>query len=1465
MAVMENIVWRWLILVLFFCFADGRSSELFYVDNPSQIGPVTDGRGSGPFFMVTFPSLIESGSDAKLCASLLKPKDRFTMTISLVDEKNIETRLVRQASQRKLHRCFKFQAPQVNGDSVQTVRVVVQGRSFKMTEESKVMFRSYLPLTFIQTDKPLYNPGQTVYFRVLTMSDKFEPQDQLYSLVVVEDNNNIRINQWTNISSTNWILELSHALNAEARVGTYTLKAYIGDRVISKRFNVKKYVLPKFDLTVNTPQKYSVADVGLKVEACGKYTYGQPVPGQVFVEVCRQRRPYIRDPKVTSVCLNETTWMNDTGCASLVLSTSTFFSTNFKNSLQNSFVVNVNVTEEGTGVVKSKSSTVSITFEVGKVTFVDLPKFYDYGSTVNGKISVSDFSGNSISNKVVYLLDRSQWPNKVLFNVTTDESGLAEFSLNTTNFPKANLILVASATPQTYRDSSSPYFATDYQVVQLSQAAAPDNPTYSDLSIVSLQQPLKCGTTYPVTVKYTFVGETGDYSADIIYMVMSRGVIVLHGFKTVQAFGSDTLTKGTVSFDLSVLAGMAPVVQILVFSVLPSQTVVTGSASFDTEKCFSNQVSLQFSPATAVPGEGSILTVSAQAGSLCGLSAIDQSVLIVQSGGRLSAEAMFGLLPVRALHDYPPGVEDQQGCLKFRPLRAVPTDQAYNTFKGVGIKIATNLLVREPPCLTYRGQNYYSSFQGGVSPFSETGFAMVENIAAPAVLAARVGGDSGSSAVDVTIRTFFPETWIWQLANVGDSGSTSVPLTVPDTITTWDTEAFCLSSSGFGLAPPVLLTAFQPFFLELTLPYSIIRGEFFELKATVFNYLSQCIKVQVTPTPSSNFTLKSLNDDHSYTLSANGRKTFKWDLTASVLGTLNVTVSAEASPSQELCDNDIVTVPSRGRIDVVTRSLLVLAEGVKRTFTRSWLLCPKGSMLSENVKITFPANVIKGSARCSVSVIGDIMGRSLRNLANLLQMPYGCGEQNMIILAPNIYTLRYLKETAQLTPAIQDTATSYLQSGYQGQLNYRHRDGSFSTFGYDASNTWLTAFVMRTFGLARSFTYIDPNVLKGAKDWLIGTQGSDGCFVQQGTLYHNDMKGGVDDNVTMTGYIVASLLEIGVPVTDPVITKALSFLRPLVGNLGNTYVTALLAYTFSLAGETNTRTQLLNALRNIAISEGTALHWSQTTSGDTLAVEISAYVLLAVLTVQPVTTANLGYANRIVNWLVAQQNPYGGFTSTQDTVVALQALALYAAQVFSPGGSSKVTVQSSVPTGDVFHFAVTPNNRLLYQESPLKNFPGTYSVAATGSACVSAQVACFYNIPTPPVRFSKTLSVGAKVTGDCQAVPVNLMLTFTVRYTGPKPTTNMVLVDIKLLSGFTADTSLLGSPPNFTPFVQRVDAEGDHVLVYLQEVPKGVPVTFSIQLTQAVAVKNLKPAVINIYDYYQRSDRFETKYTSSCR
>lgn len=56
---------------------------------------------------------------------------------------------------------FFCKAPLVVGESVQKIKTIIQGRSFNVSEERKVLFKSYGNLTFIQTDKPIYNPGQT--------------------------------------------------------------------------------------------------------------------------------------------------------------------------------------------------------------------------------------------------------------------------------------------------------------------------------------------------------------------------------------------------------------------------------------------------------------------------------------------------------------------------------------------------------------------------------------------------------------------------------------------------------------------------------------------------------------------------------------------------------------------------------------------------------------------------------------------------------------------------------------------------------------------------------------------------------------------------------------------------------------------------------------------------------------------------------------------------------------------------------------------------------------------------------------------------------------------------------------------------------------------------------------------------------------------------------------------------------
>ena len=74
---------------------------------------------------------------------------------------------------------------------------------------------------------------------------------------------------------------------------------------------------------------------------------------------------------------------------------------------------------------------------------------------------------------------------------------------------------------------------------------------------------------------------------------------------------------------------------------------------------------------------------------------------------------------------------------------------------------------------------------------------------------------------------------------------------------------------------------------------------------------------------------------------------------------------------------------------------------------------------------------------------GDPMGPAMNNLENLVQLPTGCGEQNMIRFAPLVSVTKYLRETAQLNSKVSELAKEYLKIGNY-QIYNSLNDNSFN-------------------------------------------------------------------------------------------------------------------------------------------------------------------------------------------------------------------------------------------------------------------------------------------------------------------------------------------------------------------------------------------------------------------------------------
>ncbi|XP_066566786.1 alpha-2-macroglobulin isoform X2 [Amia ocellicauda] len=1403
-----------------------------------------------PVYIVTFPAVISGGSQAKLCGSLLHANETLHLSVSLISEQEKRT-LLDTSTEAMFTGCVYFQAPLVEEDTKGNIEVEMRGDTFSHKQRSLVMFKKTKKLMIIQTDKPIYKPGQKVLFRIVSLSEDFAPILASYSTVEIRDPENNRIAQWLNQTSDRSILDLSHQLNSEVKLGRYSLTVWNSDGLRDEiQFTVKEYVLPKFEVTVTGPSLVTVLDTEAKVQVCARYTYGKPVSGRAQIELCPIRHYFLESDSRN--CLSVSAEVDKTGCVS-----HTFNITLFKDISFDDLEFKAEVQEDETGVSMSKTTSLTYTRTMGKVSFVDTPKFYQKGNVFEGKVKAERADSSPLVNEMVYVLDSTSSPFQIMLNVTTDSKGIAHFSLNTSDWTSETISLMASfqkVERPRWDSPHGPHYESETHTV--SQVEKPHG---SYLSIEGTDTSLPCGEEALISIYYAVTEvdlQTDKRSLDLFILILAKGAISLYEHMKVD-LPEHSLKLGRVPFRLPVDYTLAPIAQMLVYTVLPGEKVIADSFNFQVEKCLPSEVSLKFSSPEALPGGQSAVTLSSQPGSLCSLKAIDQSVLLLDRKNELTIDSIYKLLPVQKGEEVPYSLEDHSGCLLVRHRRSYfsnhenqPKD-AYTIFKEQGLKIVSNSWVREPECLHFRGREYYQGSDRYIYSLDRAEIMMMT-------------GSSGRGPME-TIRTFFPETWIWDLVPVGASGSVELPVTVPDTITTWEASAFCLAPTGLGLAPPTLLTAFQPFFVELTLPYSVIRGEQFELRATVFNYLSKCIMVNVTPAKSSDYTLESCKGcEYTSCLCASEAKTFHWTLVPSALGSVNISVSAEAIHTETICDNELVTVPERGYIDTVIRPLLVEPEGMQKTISHNWLLCPKGRVVKEEVQLQLPEVIVEGSARASISVLGDLLGRALQNLDSLLVMPYGCGEQNMVRFAPNIYILKYLESTGQLTQVIRSKASEYLTSGYQRELNYRHYDGSYSAFGMSDSsgNTWLTAFVMKSFGGAQSYIYIDHSNIQSAKAWLEARQENNGCFQSMGKLFNNRMKGGVSDEVTLTAYIAAAMLELNTSVSEPVLNSSLSCLRAAVHNLTNTYAAALLTYTFTLAGEEDTRASLLAKLDVL-----------DTTEADSLSVEMNSYTLLALLSHQPLSSSDLGRASRIVSWLIKQQNPYGGFSSTQDTVVALQALSLYGAVAFNKESSSTVTVRST--GGEHHHFTLDQSNSLLYQEKELQDLQGVYSVEAEGTGCALIQIALHYNIPPPADFINFHLTMKAYRQCNTSSQNRDLSLFANVTYAGPRENTNMVILNFKLLSGFVLkDTDIMtdSSHALFPPpvllrsqdQVKRIDKEDGHVILYLDELTRGKTYHYHITMTQKHPVNNLKPAVVKVYDYYQTSEQAVSEYTSPC-
>jgi CD109 antigen len=422
------------------------------------------------------------------------------------------------------------------------------------------------------------------------------------------------------------------------------------------------------------------------------------------------------------------------------------------------------------------------------------------------------------------------------------------------------------------------------------------------------------------------------------------------------------------------------------------------------------------------------------------------------------------------------------------------------------------------------------------------------------------------------VRQFFPETWVWSDLTTDASGKANQQLTVPDSITTWMLNAVAISPTvGLGSAE-AQLQVLQPFFIQLDLVYSAIRGEQFPVKVSLYNYEAKSEDFKVDLEQADWFDLAD-QSSKSVTVNSNDINGVTFNIKPKGLGTHQLKVTAR----------------SQTRADAIVKDFLVEPEGVQREQTDNLVL---EASKSYSVDMSTPVAIIDGSARGLIALTGSYMAQTIEGLDHLLQMPYGCGEQNMILFAPDVAVAQYLKDTNQTKPEIMAKAESLMLTGYQRELTYRRTDSSFSAFGNSdqQGSLWLSAFVLKTFAQAQNLIYIDPTVLTATAAWITSQQKSDGSFEPVGFMHHQDLLGGLHGNTALTAYVMTALLATNEQTAS---AKAKTYLEGALASVdfsNDSYGLAVTAYALELA-KSSQRDVVYNKLVKAAKKDANGLYW----------------------------------------------------------------------------------------------------------------------------------------------------------------------------------------------------------------------------------------------------------------------------------
>ncbi len=557
------------------------------------------------------------------------------------------------------------------------------------------------------------------------------------------------------------------------------------------------------------------------------------------------------------------------------------------------------------------------------------------------------------------------------------------------------------------------------------------------------------------------------------------------------------------------------------------------------------------------------------------------------------------------------------------------------------------------------------------------------------------------------VRSDFTETLYWHPALVLADGKAAVSFDLSDAATRFQVLVFGHTAEGRLGAATYEITSRLPVSLEPMVPIEVTSSDVISIPVAVAN--DQKTSVPVTlEVQAKNLTLipDAAQLDPSkiaMQLEGNTRQRRLFHFSPAVKeGQAVVRFSGDFGPLGK---------------DAVERTFKIVPEGFPVMAAHSGLLEKTATH-----EFTLPESWVPGTLQCQVQVFPSTLADLQKGLEGLLREPGGCFEQSSTSNYPNVLILNYLKEADLSKPDVEKRARQLLTSGYGKLTSFECLDPKVASkregyewFGQTAPpHEALTAYGLLQFKDMAKVYAVDEDMLRRTQKYLLDQRDGMGGFKRNPRSL--DSFGRAPDHIT-NAYIVWALTESGL---EEDLSKELDTLYEKAKDSTDPYFVALVGISHVNQNKAKLGVELLKNLDKYQKNDG-RLEGAQTSitgsGGRDLIIETTALATLGWLKANRPDEFNAN-VNKAIKWLSAQRGGYGGFGSTQSTILALKALIAHTRankKPIEPGMLSVYVGEGGAPVaGKNFAANVQEPITISVPEQMLERGPNTIRLQITG-------------------------------------------------------------------------------------------------------------------------------------------------------